>query len=323
MLQYCACRAAGSFASRSLDYPRRRFVPLQRIVTVCGSHADSALSPYFPWCRGAGRWSAAPGRATSPGALPRRQPGQRPGGDAGRPRRRSPHPGRRVPLAEENATSLRDARGRPRRSARVRAPRARRLRPRALRARHRRERRQPHRVVLLRRRRAQDRGDLDRRGRAHAAPPGDRDSKRRSTPRARRRTPRSPRSIRRSTRTASSRFASRFSPASARRRGRGLTAAERALAAAEARERDARLALEADVAAAYWDVYAAERDLAVRLLLRDQARALLGETEARATGRSGRSQPDRQRPGLPRRAGDRRAGRRRASRPPLRRARVA
>jgi outer membrane protein TolC len=72
----------------------------------------------------------------------------------------------------------------------------------------------------------------------------------------------------------------------------GLTAAERALAAAQARERDARLALEADVAAAYWDVYAAERDLAVRLLLRDQARALLSDAETRArAGLVGPNQP--------------------------------
>jgi outer membrane protein TolC len=72
----------------------------------------------------------------------------------------------------------------------------------------------------------------------------------------------------------------------------GLTAAERALAAAEARERDARLALEADVAAAYWDVYAAERDLAVRLLLRDQARSLLTDAQTRATaGLVGPNQP--------------------------------
>ena len=62
----------------------------------------------------------------------------------------------------------------------------------------------------------------------------------------------------------------------------GLTAAQRALAAAEARERDARLALEAEVAAAYWDVHAAERDLAVRILLGEQARALLADAQVRA-----------------------------------------
>ena len=71
-----------------------------------------------------------------------------------------------------------------------------------------------------------------------------------------------------------------------------LSAAERALAAAEARERDARLAIESDVTAAYWDVYAAERDLAVRLLLRDQARALLSDAETRArAGLVGPNQP--------------------------------
>ena len=173
-------------------------------------------------------------------------------------------------------------RSRPRRSPRVRAPRARRLRPRDLRARHRREHRQPHRVVLLRRRRAQDRGDLDRRGRAHAAPPGDRD---RSVAEHRAREDelrvRLPRSAgQHARRTLASPAASlRLRPGGAAGVDRGRARA----AAAEARERDARLALEADVAAAYWDVYAAERDLAVRLLLRDQARSLLGETEARAT----------------------------------------
>jgi outer membrane protein len=69
-----------------------------------------------------------------------------------------------------------------------------------------------------------------------------------------------------------------------------LSAAEKALLAARARYDDARLGLASQVEGAYWDVYAAERDYAVRLLIRDQARALVTDAQTRA--RAGLVGPD-------------------------------
>lgn len=62
----------------------------------------------------------------------------------------------------------------------------------------------------------------------------------------------------------------------------GLTAAERRFQAAEARYRDALLALESDLEAAYWEIHAAERDFAVQRLVRDRAAAFLDEVRTRA-----------------------------------------
>ncbi len=61
-----------------------------------------------------------------------------------------------------------------------------------------------------------------------------------------------------------------------------LSAARRAEDAAEARYRDAVLGARNRTASAYWDLYAAERDYAVQLLVRDQARAFLEEARTRA-----------------------------------------
>jgi outer membrane protein len=62
----------------------------------------------------------------------------------------------------------------------------------------------------------------------------------------------------------------------------GLAAARREVESAEAAYADAVLATRADVEAAYWDLYAAERDLAVQRVIRDRAAALLRESELRA-----------------------------------------
>ncbi len=71
-----------------------------------------------------------------------------------------------------------------------------------------------------------------------------------------------------------------------------LSSAEAGLTAARARRDDAALALEADVESGYWDLYAAERDLAVQRIVRDRARSLLTEAETRArAGLVGPNQP--------------------------------
>jgi outer membrane protein TolC len=69
-----------------------------------------------------------------------------------------------------------------------------------------------------------------------------------------------------------------------------LSAAGRDLAAAEADYADAALATRADVEGAYWDLYAAERDLAVQQVIRDRAVALLREADLKA--RAGLVGPD-------------------------------
>lgn len=61
-----------------------------------------------------------------------------------------------------------------------------------------------------------------------------------------------------------------------------LAAANRGVEAAEAALDDARLATEAAVDGAYWELYAAERDLAVQRLVRDRARSIRDEAGARA-----------------------------------------
>ena len=70
-----------------------------------------------------------------------------------------------------------------------------------------------------------------------------------------------------------------FGPSSSGR----LDAAERAADAAEYQREETRLAIRALVTAGYWDLYAAERDYAVRLLIRDRAAAFLEETRIRAS----------------------------------------
>jgi outer membrane protein TolC len=78
-----------------------------------------------------------------------------------------------------------------------------------------------------------------------------------------------------------------FGPGSAS----NLSAARRALEAARARYADAVLSLHAEVEQTYWDLYAAERDLAVQILIRDRADAFLKETELKAAvGRVGPNQ---------------------------------
>lgn len=62
---------------------------------------------------------------------------------------------------------------------------------------------------------------------------------------------------------------------------KGLTHAERALAAEKARYDQQALALNAEVEHRYWDLYAAERDYAVQRFLRDRATAFLKETQLR------------------------------------------
>ena len=61
-----------------------------------------------------------------------------------------------------------------------------------------------------------------------------------------------------------------------------LTSAERLLDAAKARYDDVVLRISAQVETLYWNLYAAERDLAVQMLVRDQAEALLKEAQLRA-----------------------------------------
>lgn len=62
---------------------------------------------------------------------------------------------------------------------------------------------------------------------------------------------------------------------------KGLTHAERALAAEKARYDQQVLALNAEVEGRYWDLYAAGRDYAVQRFLRDRAAAFLEETKLR------------------------------------------
>jgi outer membrane protein TolC len=69
-----------------------------------------------------------------------------------------------------------------------------------------------------------------------------------------------------------------FGPAA----GADLHAAERGLAAADARRRSTRQAVAAEVEARYWELYAGERDLAVAVLIRDRARVFLDEARLRA-----------------------------------------
>ncbi|HEU4437530.1 MAG TPA: TolC family protein, partial [candidate division Zixibacteria bacterium] len=70
-----------------------------------------------------------------------------------------------------------------------------------------------------------------------------------------------------------------------------LSSARRGLEAARARYADAVLSLNAEVEQTYWDLYAAERDLAVQILIRDRAAAFLKETELKAAvGRVGPNQ---------------------------------
>ncbi len=70
-----------------------------------------------------------------------------------------------------------------------------------------------------------------------------------------------------------------------------LSSARRGLEAARARYADAVLSLNAKVEQTYWDLYAAERDLAVQILIRDRAMAFLKETELKAAvGRVGPNQ---------------------------------
>ena len=69
-----------------------------------------------------------------------------------------------------------------------------------------------------------------------------------------------------------------FGPAA----GADLRAAERGLAAADARRQAAGQAVAAEVEARYWELYAGERDLAVSMLIRDRARVFLDEARLRA-----------------------------------------
>jgi outer membrane protein TolC len=61
-----------------------------------------------------------------------------------------------------------------------------------------------------------------------------------------------------------------------------LTASRQDMDAAEASLKDARMATLAFVESLYWELYAAERDYAVKILDRDEAELLLRETELRA-----------------------------------------
>jgi outer membrane protein TolC len=71
-----------------------------------------------------------------------------------------------------------------------------------------------------------------------------------------------------------------------------LTAAERELEAAEADYQDVVIAVRTEVEQTYWDLYAAERDLAVQRLIRDRALAFLDQAELRAqAGLVGPSEP--------------------------------
>lgn len=70
-----------------------------------------------------------------------------------------------------------------------------------------------------------------------------------------------------------------------------LSSAERTREAAQARYNEALLSVAAQVEGTYWDVYAAERDLAVTQLIRDRAQAFLREAELRQNaGLTGPSQ---------------------------------
>jgi len=70
-----------------------------------------------------------------------------------------------------------------------------------------------------------------------------------------------------------------------------LSSARRELEAARARFADAVLSLSARVEQTYWDLYAAERDLAVQILIRDRAAVFLKATELKAAvGRVGPNQ---------------------------------
>jgi outer membrane protein TolC len=69
-----------------------------------------------------------------------------------------------------------------------------------------------------------------------------------------------------------------FGPAASGER----TSAVEELQAAQARHTDATLAIEAEVTTVYWDLYAAERDLAVQRLIADRAEAFLEEASRRA-----------------------------------------
>ncbi len=61
-----------------------------------------------------------------------------------------------------------------------------------------------------------------------------------------------------------------------------LTSAERALESAEATRNDLLLGVREDAEAAYWDLYAATRDHAVRVVLVDRAKELLRQAQTRA-----------------------------------------
>jgi len=61
-----------------------------------------------------------------------------------------------------------------------------------------------------------------------------------------------------------------------------LTVAERGLESARARHADAMFEVRGRVEALYWDLYAAERDLAVQMLIRSRAESLLEEARVRA-----------------------------------------
>lgn len=60
-----------------------------------------------------------------------------------------------------------------------------------------------------------------------------------------------------------------------------LTAAERRLEAARARRDEARFAVRSDVESTYWELYAAERDLAVQRLIVERAASILEEAQLR------------------------------------------
>ena len=71
----------------------------------------------------------------------------------------------------------------------------------------------------------------------------------------------------------------------------GVSSARRQYEAAQARYRDAVLSLTAEIEKVYWDLYAAERDLAVQILIRDQSEIFLKETEIKqAVGQVGPNQ---------------------------------
>lgn len=61
-----------------------------------------------------------------------------------------------------------------------------------------------------------------------------------------------------------------------------LSGVEQEFRAAAARRDDILLGVRSEIETAYWDLYAAERDLAVQILIRDQARALLSQAQLRA-----------------------------------------